>query len=261
MSQPRQRGERADDEPTGDRTGQPLVIAHRGASAYLPENTLAAYELAVAQAADMIEVDLHLTRDGEVVVVHDEELERIGGRGEVADASLAEVRGLDAGAGHRVPTLSELLDGFGSRIALNLELKQGSRGAYAGLPALAAAGVRGRGLLGRTLFSSFYDPVLQELRRVEPDARIALLLSRRAPEGWVERAHALAAEAVNPELPLVDRAFVERAHAERLAVYVFTVDPLSEMRRLLELGVDGLFTNVPDRMRRLVEEREGTRHS
>jgi glycerophosphoryl diester phosphodiesterase len=236
----------------GGRPARPRVIAHRGASAYRPENTLAAYELAVAQAADMIEVDLHRTRDGAVVVAHDAELERIGGRGEIGEATLAEVRTLDAGAGQRVPTLDELLDGFGERIPLNLELKQGSRGAYAGLPALAVAAVRARGLSDRTLYSSFYDPVLHDLRSVDPEARIALLISRRAPQGWVERARALGAEAVNPELPLVDRAFVERAHGEGLAVYVFTVDPLEEMQRLLALGVDGLFTNVPDRMRRLV---------
>ena len=243
--------------PVGRRPERPLVIAHRGASAYLPENTLAAYELAVAQAADMIEVDLHRTRDGEVMVVHDAELSRIGGRGEIGEAGRAEVKALDAGGGHRVPTLEELLDGFGSRIALNLELKQGGRGAYAGLPSVAAAEVRRRGLLGRTLFSSFYDPVLHDLRRAEPEARIALLLSRRAPQGWIERAHDLGAEAVNPELPLVDRDFVDRAHGEGLAVYVFTVDPLDEMKRLLSLGVDGLFTNVPDRMRQLVDHPEG----
>jgi len=235
------------------RPAKPRVIAHRGASAYRPENTLAAYELAIEQAADMIEVDLHRTRDGAVVVAHDAELERIGGRGEIGDATLAEVRALDAGAGQRVPTLDELLDGFGARIALNLELKQGSRGAYAGLPAVAVAEVRARGLEERTLYSSFYDSVLHDLRRVDPEARIALLISRRAPEGWVERARALGAEAVNPELPLVDREFIERAHGEGLAVYVFTVDPVEEMQRLLELGVDGLFTNVPDRMRRLVD--------
>jgi glycerophosphoryl diester phosphodiesterase len=234
------------------RPGKPRVIAHRGASAYRPENTLPAYELAIEQAADMIEVDLHRTRDGAVVVAHDAELERIGGRGEIGDATLAEVRALDAGAGARVPTLDELLDGFGARIELNLELKQGSHGPYAGLPAAAAAAVRARGLERRTLYSSFYDPVLHELRRVDPEARIALLLSCRSPAGWPERARALGAEAVNPELPLVDHAFVERAHREGLAVYVFTVDPLPEMERLLALGVDGLFTNVPDRMRRLV---------
>jgi glycerophosphoryl diester phosphodiesterase len=234
------------------RSAKPRVIAHRGASAYRPENTLAAFELAIEQAADMIEVDLHRTRDGAVVVAHDAELERIGGRGEIGDSTLAEVRALDAGAGQRVPTLDELLDGFGARIALNLELKQGSRGAYAGLPALAVSAVRARRLEKRTLYSSFYDPVLHDLRSIDREARIALLISRRAPQGWVERARALGAEAVNPELPLVDRDFVERAHGEGLAVYVFTVDPLEEMQRLLELGVDGLFTNVPDRMRRLV---------
>jgi len=236
----------------GRRPARPLVIAHRGASAYRPENTLPAYELAVAQAADMIEVDLHRTRDGEVVIAHDAELERIGGRGEIGEASLAEVRALDAGGGARVPTLDELLDGFGARIALNLELKQASGGPYAGLPAQASEAVRKRGLAGRILYSSFYDPVLHDLRRVDPEARIALLLSSRHPERWVERARALGAEAVNPELPLVDAAFVARAHDEGLAVYVFTVDPLEEMRRLLALGVDGLFTNVPDRMRGLV---------
>lgn len=234
------------------RPAKPRVIAHRGASAYRPENTLAAYELAIEQAADMIEVDLHRTRDGAVVVAHDAELERIGGRGEIGDATLAQVRALDAGAGQRVPTLDELLDGFGARIELNLELKQGSRGAYAGLPAAAVSAVRARGLERHTLYSSFYDPVLHDLRSIAPEARVALLISRRAPQGWLGRARALGAEAVNPELPLVDRDFVERAHGEGLAVYVFTVDPLEEMQRLLELGVDGLFTNVPDRMRRLV---------
>ena len=234
------------------RAAKPQVIAHRGASAYRPENTLAAYELAIEQAADMIEVDLHRTRDGAVVVAHDAALERIGGRGEIGDATLAQVRALDAGAGQRVPTLDELLDGFGARIAFNLELKQGSRGAYEGLPAVAVSAVRARGLEERTLYSSFYDPVLHDLRSIDPEARIALLISRRGPQGWIERARALGAEAVNPELPLVDRDFVERAHGEGFAVYVFTVDPLEEMQRLLELGVDGLFTNVPDRMRRLV---------
>jgi glycerophosphoryl diester phosphodiesterase len=238
--------------PERTRPALPLVIAHRGASAYRPENTRSAYELAVAQGADMIEVDLHRTEDGAVVIAHDAELERIGGRGEIADASLAEVRALDAGGGEPVPTLDELLDGFGFRIALNLELKQGTRGPYAGLPEVALAAVRKRGLEARTLWSSFYDGVLHDLRRAGADARIALLLSRRSVHGWPERARALGAEAVNPELPLVDRPFVERAHAEGLAVYVFTVDPLPEMERLVALGVDGLFTNVPDRMRGLV---------
>lgn len=232
--------------------GPPLVIAHRGASGYRPENTMPAFALAVEQRADMIETDLHRTRDGSIVVTHDEELAGLGGSGEIATASLAEVRSLDAGAGERVPTLDELLDEFGARIALNLELKRGTRGLYEGLEADVLAAVGARGLLAGTLFSSFYDPVLARLRALAPDARLGLLISVRFPREIVARARALGAEAIHPEAPLVDRALVEEAHAAGLRVFVFTVDAEDEMRRLLALGVDGLFTNLPDRMRRLV---------
>lgn len=237
----------------GRRPERPLVIAHRGASGERPENTLPAYELAVDQAADAIEIDLHRTRDGGIVVLHEEGLESLGGRGAVADATLAEVRRLDAGGGAGVPTLDEVLDGFGSRIAFNLELKHGARGAYEGLEAAAVAAVEARGLLAHTLFSSFYDPVLATLRAHAPQARIGLLISRRYPARAVERARALGAEALHPELALVDRPLVEEAHAAGLAVYVFTVDPVEEMQRVLDLGADGLFTNWPARMRAVLD--------
>jgi len=239
------------------RPGGPLVIAHRGASGTLPENTLPAYELAVQQRADMIEIDLHRTRDGETVVAHDEDLAGLGGRGEIAEATLAEVRALDAGNGARVPTLDEVLDTFGARIPFNLELKRGRRADYAGLESAALAAVESRGLLDRTLFSSFYDPVLARLRALSPAARIALLLSPRNPERPLERARSVAAEAVNPSVFLTTPALVEAAHAEGLAVFVFTVDAEDDMRRLLDLGVDGIFTNFPARLRALVDLPQG----
>jgi glycerophosphoryl diester phosphodiesterase len=93
--------------------------------------------------------------------------------------------------------------------------------------------------------------VLQRLRELSPEARIGLLVSRRFPQRAVERARALGAEALHPERPLVTRELVEAAHGEGLAVYVFTVDDPEDMVRLLELGVDGIFTNFPDRMRAL----------
>ncbi|HXK22598.1 MAG TPA: glycerophosphodiester phosphodiesterase [Myxococcota bacterium] len=229
-----------------------LVIAHRGASGQRPENTLPAYELAVRQRADMIEIDLHRTRDGEIVVTHDERLEGLGGRGEIADASLAEVRSLDAGGGERVPTLDEVLDAFGARIPFNLELKQSTRGPYAGLVAETLKRVESRGLQGATLFSSFYDPVLAELRAGSPGARIGVLVSSRAPEGWRQRARRFGAEAVHFSAMLATAETVAAAHAEGLAVHVYTVDEPDAMRRLLAIGVDGLFTNFPDRMRALV---------
>jgi glycerophosphoryl diester phosphodiesterase len=231
------------------------VIAHRGASGHRPENTIPAYELAVELRADMLEVDLHRTRDGAIVVTHDEDLRGLGGRGEIADATLGEVRALDAGGGARVPTLDELLDGFGHRIALNLEIKRGTRADYPGVEQAALGALAARGLTGRTLFSSFYDPVLARLRALSADVRIGLLVSRRFPDDWAGRARRVGAEALHPELALVTPELVATAHAEGLAVHVYTVDAPGDLARMVELGVDGIFTNFPDRLWRLLEPR------
>ncbi len=233
------------------RPPRPLVIAHRGASGYRRENTLAAYALAVEQSADMIEIDLHRTRDAETVVIHDDRPEGLGAA-EIGLATLAEVRGLDLGEGARVPTFDEVLDAFGTRIDFNVELKSGSSGPYPGLEAVALAAVSRRGLLGRTLFSSFEDAYLSALAGVEPSARRALLLSPRSAERPLERARAVGAEAINPWLGLATRELIDAAHAEGLAVYVFTVNREEDMRRLLVLGVDGMFTDYPDRLRKLL---------
>jgi glycerophosphoryl diester phosphodiesterase len=229
------------------------VIAHRGASGERPENTLPAYRLAVAQRADMIEIDLHRTRDGAIPITHDATLAHLGGRGEIADATLAEVRALDAGGGERVPLLHEVLDEFAAQIPFNLELKIGGRGAYAGLEAATLVEVNRRGLLSQTLFSSFYDGILAELRRQSAAARTALLISRSSETNWAQRARALGAEALNPELAQVTPELVRAAHGEGLSVYVFTVDPEDQMRRMRDLGVDGLFTNYPARLRRILD--------
>jgi glycerophosphoryl diester phosphodiesterase len=232
-----------------------LVIAHRGASAYKPENTLPAYQLAIDMRADMIEIDLHTTKDAAVVVAHDAELDRLGGVGEIGEVDLSVLRGFDAGDGEAVPTLDEVLDRFGAAIPFNLELKRGGERSYPGMEAAVARAVRSRGILEPTLFSSFYDPVLARLREAEPTARIALLISRRYPVDVLERAAALGAEAINPEDALVTEAFVDEARSAGLAVNVFTVDDPRRMEELLGWGVDGIFTNVPDRMRALVDAR------
>jgi glycerophosphoryl diester phosphodiesterase len=230
----------------------PLVIAHRGASGERPENTLSAYELAVAQRADMIEIDLHRTRDGAIVISHDEELAWLGGRGEIADASLAEVRALDAGAGERVPTLEEVLERFGARMPFNLELKQSTRGPYLGLEAASLERIERLKLLPVTLFSSFYDPVLAALRERSPAARIGVLVSGQAPHGWRERARRVGAEAVHFWVGLATPEAIAAAHGDGLAVHVYTVDAPDELKRLIDRGVDGIFTNYPARMRGLV---------
>jgi glycerophosphoryl diester phosphodiesterase len=237
------------------RPGWPLVLAHRGASGTLPENTLPAYRLAVEQRADMIEIDLHTTRDGEIVITHDEDLSHLGREGEIADASLEEIRALDAGGGERVPTLDEVLDAFGQEIPFNLEIKRGTRGTYPGLEAAALQAVEGRGLLEETLFSSFFDPVLSEVRRISAAARIAVLVSPAAPECPIERAREVGAEAINYHLLLATEESIEAAHAQGLYVCVYTVDDERLMTKLLDFGADGLFTNYPARMRTLLDSR------
>src|SRR5688572_1875529 len=127
-------------------TGRPLVIAHRGASGERPENTLPAYALAVEQRADMIEIDLHRTRDGAIVIAHDERLAGLPGGREIAACTLAEVRGVDAGGGERVPTLDEVLDGFAARIPFNLEIKRGVAAEYDGIEAATLSALAARGL-------------------------------------------------------------------------------------------------------------------
>ena len=236
------------------RPPRPLVIAHRGASGYRRENTLAAYELAVEQRADMIEIDLHRTRDAATVVIHDERPAGLAAA-EIGRATLAEVRALDLGAGERIPTFDEVLEAFGRRVAFNVELKRAEAGPYQGLEAAALEAVARRGLLARTLFSSFEDAYLAGLRAAEPATRRALLLEPRSAARPLERARAVGAEALNPWLGLATRELVAAAHAEGLAVYVFTVNREEDMRRMLDLGVDGLFTDFPDRLRALLPPR------
>jgi glycerophosphoryl diester phosphodiesterase len=234
-----------------------MVIAHRGASGDRPENTMAAYALALEQGADMIEIDLHLSRDGAIVIAHDAELERIGGRGEIGDADRAAIRTLDAGGGEGVPLLEEVLDAFGARIPFNLELKQRDAGPYPGLVEATVRAVRERGLMNRMLFSSFYDPILHELRACAPEARIGLLVSRRFPHNALERAAAVAAEAVHPERPVATTDWIAGARGAGLRVHVFTVNEEPEMRLLLDAGADACFTDFPRRMRAVLESRGG----
>jgi glycerophosphoryl diester phosphodiesterase len=239
---------------------RPLVIAHRGASGERPENTLLAFERAVEQTADMIETDLHLTRDGVIVLHHDASLDRLGAEGEIRDRTAAELAVLDVApetfAAERMPTLPDLLDGFGARIAFNLELKVGLEAPYDGLEERVIEELETRDMLSRMLLSCFDDRVLERVRAISANARLAVLASPRAPRAMIERARRVGAEAINPHCFLVDEELVRSAHAEGLAVYPYTANELPEMTRLLDCGVDGVISNYPARLRELVDARE-----
>ena len=230
---------------------RPLVIAHRGASRDAAENTLAAFRLALTQRADMIETDLHLTRDGEIVLVHDAEL----AGSDVTRLVRAEVRE----RAPQVPTLDEALDAVGGRIPFNLEIKPRDDADYGAVVEVALRAVRRRGLQGDVLWSSFAPRALEMLREREPTARLGVLVAASEPvarlepvAGALALARTLGAEAVHPHLPLVTSEIVAALRAAALAVHVFTVDELADMQRLVRLGVDGIFTNFPARLRGLL---------
>ncbi len=218
-----------------------LNIAHRGASVDELENTLEAFALAIEQGAEMIETDLHLLRDGAVALYHDDEI----GGAPVGSLTLAELRRLLP----RAPTLQDTLDRFGARIAWNLEIKSPPTGDYAGLERIALDEVKRRGILPRTLFSSFSDSVLARLRALEPQARLGTLVWIRAPGDILGRAARVGAEAVHLHLLLATEEQVRAAHAAGYRVNVYTVDDPDAQRRLARFGVVGIFTNLPGKLR------------
>lgn len=239
----------------------PLVIAHRGASGDRPENTATAFEEAIAQGADLIETDLHLSRDGVVLVHHDAALDRLGETGEIRDRTAEELLALDASAGkgaaESMPTLLDLLERFAPRIDFNLELKVGHGGEpYPGIEQQVLDAVTARDLLPRTLFSCFDDGVLERLRAQSESARLGVLVSPRAPRDVFGRAERVGAEAIHPHIFLVDAALVAGAHDRGLAVYPYTANEVEELERLIDLGVDGIITNHPRRLGELLAGRK-----
>lgn len=240
------------------------VIAHRGASAYAPENTVPAFELAVTLGADVVETDVQMTRDGQLVCVHDTTLARTTDARtryphrapwSVGDLTLAEVRALDAGswfdgsfAGTRVPTLREALEVVAGRAGLLLEFKRPAL--YPGIADAAVAELVRHGWLGgpardaplvaqsfdwgfMARFNAFAPTVTAGLLGRPPSPR-----RMRALSGWVSQ--------VNPADQLVSARVVEAAHRNDLVVCPWTVDSAVRMRELVALGVDGIITNRPD---------------
>ncbi|MGH7813887.1 MAG: glycerophosphodiester phosphodiesterase [Candidatus Binataceae bacterium] len=228
-----------------------LNIAHRGASGNFPENTLSAFRGAIDAGADMCELDVHLTRDGELAVIHDETVDRTtDGRGEVREMTLAELKRLDAGArfkggavsGERIPTLDEVFAVTSGHCGLNVELKA------AGVETKVAQIMAAREAFADSIVSSFDWMYLKNIREIEPRIRIGLLAEDRPGELTIA-ALAMRAHSINPSAAMTSADLCAAAHERGLKVYVWTVDSPAAMRQLIEWGVDGIMTNYPDRMR------------
>lgn len=229
-----------------------LIWAHRGSRADAPENTLAAFELAIAQGADGVELDVQLSADGEVVVIHDETLERTtDGRGPVAAVALAGLRELDASggrpgfAGARIPTLGEVLDLLApTALAVNIELKNSDE-AYPGMEEKVLAAVAARGLAGRVVLSSFNHYSLRTLQKLGTSCELAMLYTDPLYKPWRYAAR-LGVGAIHPPARYVWGAgYVRTAHAAGLKVRPWVVNGRNHLTRMLGYRVDGVFTDVP----------------
>jgi glycerophosphoryl diester phosphodiesterase len=238
---------------------KPWVIAHRGASGHAPENTLAAFERAVALGAGFIETDLHLTRDARFVAIHDPTLERTtNGKGQVKDSTLAEIRQLDAGMwfdrefmGQKVPTLEEIVD-FAAKhdVIFYLELKYE---AAWGMHHSLAGALQKSGGAARSIVISSSETTLTALRQVDPAAMMGLIFDE-PNQDYAKAGIELGVRQLCPQYSLVSPKMVEQAHGLDLQVATWTVDDVEAMRAMIAAKVDGIMTNFPDRLQAVLED-------
>lgn len=245
----------------------PLILAHRGASAYAPENTIAAFRLAHELGADGIELDVQLTRDKIAVVIHDDTVARTtNGKGRVCDLTVAEIARLDAGTwktedyrGESVPTLAQVFDELSDWLRpvgrmrpclINVELKT-EYFFTDGLEQNVLNVIARYGLQDRILLSSFSPLSLHRARRINRELPRGLLYDSTMPlhlrKAWLR--FWADPQAMHPEVTMIDAAYMQWARQKKLQVNTWTVDDPAEARRLAELGTHAIITNKPDVIR------------
>ena len=226
-----------------------LKIAHRGASGYAPENTLAAIEKAITMQADMVELDVMRCKSGEMIIIHDETVDRTtGGKGRVADLTLRELKKLDAGNGQTISTLNEVLDFIDCRSKVNLDLKGND---------IAADIVKILGSLVKDTSWCFDDILLSAvdyqqligLKGGEPRLLLGTIVYKPLNEDFWQHSKAIGAYSVHPSIEILNDGLVSRAHKEGLKVFAWTANEQSDIRKAMGFGVDGIFSNFPDLVR------------
>jgi glycerophosphoryl diester phosphodiesterase len=217
-----------------------LRIGHRGACGHAPENTLASIEQAIILRCALTEVDIQRTSDDELVLLHDERVDRTtNGRGRVADLTLPDIRTLDAGGGESPPTLDDVLKAASGRIGLILELKTGGS-AYD-----VCAIVRGSGFTQPVIYASFLQEELQHVRRANPNAQTMILFTRLPASPWAAAAK-LHATHVGLRLDTVTEPLVNALHNQGLIVFAYTANQPAQVSKMKMLGVDGIISDFPD---------------
>ena len=221
-----------------------LIIAHRGASGTQPENTLASFEKAVDLGAKMVELDVHLCKTGELVVIHDYTLGRTtNGHGFVSHKTLSELQCLDAGAGEKIPALNEVFELINGKARINIELK--GKHVSAATAKLIMSAINGKKWnAGDFVISSFHHNQLKEFHALMPDVPIGILYESH-PKGYQKLARELGAFSINLSINHTDEKLVHEIHQNGLQVCIYTVNSMEEFERMKAMGVDAVFTNFP----------------
>ncbi|HHW09286.1 MAG TPA: glycerophosphodiester phosphodiesterase [Firmicutes bacterium] len=249
------------------------VLGHRGAKGYAPENTLPSFEKAIELGANMTELDVHLSKDGALVVMHDDDVSRTtDGQGKIASLTLAEIKKLDAGswfsplfAGTPVPTLEEVVELVKGRILLNIEVKKTDH-LYQGIIPKILDVLLKYDMVTQTVISSFQIEYLKEMKRILPAANLALLYKDEALAVKKAKASSDMDEAVDIvdvavregwnglhcHLSQAYPALITKAHRHGIRVRAWNPNEPEQMRPLLTMGVDGIGTDYPDRLLELI---------
>lgn len=239
-------------------TTKPLIIGHRGASAVAPENTLAAFREAVNQGCNMVELDVHLSKDDHIIVCHDQTIDRTtNGEGRIRDMTLQELQSYDAGGwfdesfkGERLPTLDEVIELLPAEVWINVEAKNFYEGRLAEkLVELLHRTNR----LSTVVVSSFHHKELVRLKESEPEILIGLLYGRDL-YNHVSYARTLPVPvfSLHPYYKEIPQADIKEARENGIEVYPYTINDAAEMTSLINEGVSGIITDYPDRMRELL---------
>lgn len=251
--------------PATDLHKPPMIIAHRGASGVAPENTLAAFRKATEIGVDLLELDVHRTKDGELVVIHDGTVNRtakgkVGGA--IAALTLAQIQSLDAGAwkgaeyaGERVPTLQETLEASRGKAIFLIE------GKVRGIEAQIAEVIQKTGMVNNVIYQSFDKESVRQFRQVLPQVPAGVLFGDPGISDQSVRGAMLVTQVVEVNASIVavsfyaiSPEFVKYAHARGVTVFAWTVDDVATMQRMIDAGVDGILTNYPERLKAFLEE-------
>ncbi len=241
------------------------IISHRGANHLAPQNTIPAFKKALEFNVEGFENDVHLTKDGKIVVCHNYDVDRTSnGTGLIADMTLEELRRLDFGsyfspefAGTKIPTLDEFLELCGGLKVINIEIKK-PRASGTDIAKKTIERVKDFGLFDALLISSFDDTVLKECKQCDPDTKTALLYSpdseiiEKVYDDPFTFAKELGCSALHPLLAYVDEDYINEAHENGLAVNPWTVNHEYSIQALLDAGCDGAITDLPDLCRKII---------